>query len=384
MKKKVNGKLIDIKNIEIFEKAAESLAVNRYICNNTLEFDAVDFTKVKAYVALYNAFYKTLPFPLYALDSNIKYAAVGTFIKKNCLVNTKMWVDGGLFICLDEHKRVGIGFINSTWGIIRLDRILDDNTDINLYTRDCGYDDMKWALEKILKRESTSQYYAEFMPEFVEACNNQPMVLKWELGNILEFGRVPNNMQFKQNVITDLSNGKEYTLDIYVGDVVEIESNSFSLSLVPGNDSDLNPIKKFMKYYKYDVYSKESTANNSNPKVESDKLTPCKLHGAMNLYNSLFKIKAGKDAEEFDVYTGFIVGKDLVYCIDRRLFLAPVDKFCDPKEIARGVELVSFEGGMIYFLKPMRVNSKIRKETIYSYSLKDGNLRLCKVRFSNI
>ena len=32
------------------------------------------------------------------------------------------------------------------------------------------------------------------MPEFTVACNNQPMILKWELENMLTFGSIPNKM----------------------------------------------------------------------------------------------------------------------------------------------------------------------------------------------
>ena len=383
MKKKVNGKIIEIKNIELFEKAAESIAINRYVTNSTLDFDSADISKAKVYIALYNAFYKALPFPLYAIDSNLKYAVIGTFIKKSCAIEHTMWVDGGLIILLDNERKIGIGFINNTWAFIRVDRVIEDNTDLRKYEKDIGYEDLKWALERILKRENTADYYNVFMPEFVEACNNQPMVLKWELSNILEFGRVPNNTVFKPNVIVDWNSGREYTIDIYVAAVKEAESNKYSLSLDPDDDADFTAVKKHVKYFQYDVYSKESTENEANPKPEKDRMQKCKFFGAMNLYNSLFKIKTAKESNTFDQFTGFIVGKDMVYCISNRLFLASSEKFADPKEIARGVELIGFERDMFYFVKPKMVSSKVCKETVYSYSLRDNNLRLCKIRFVN-
>ena len=42
MKKRVNGRTVDIKNIEIFEKAAGSLAINRTATSNTSDTSGID------------------------------------------------------------------------------------------------------------------------------------------------------------------------------------------------------------------------------------------------------------------------------------------------------------------------------------------------------
>ena len=73
MKKRVNGRTVDIKNIEIFEKAAGSLAINRTATSNTSDTSGIDSKSMGEIVKLYTAFYKSLPYPLYAIDEDIKY-----------------------------------------------------------------------------------------------------------------------------------------------------------------------------------------------------------------------------------------------------------------------------------------------------------------------
>lgn len=54
------------------------------------------------------------------------------------------------------------------------------------------------------------------MPSFVQACKNQPMVLKWELSNMLKFGYVPKKQVFLNNSLIDRQKNLIYSIDIYV------------------------------------------------------------------------------------------------------------------------------------------------------------------------
>ena len=221
MKKKVNGKTVEIGNIEVFEKATEGMVINRTTASTITDTVDLDLNLIDDYVDSYNSFYKSLPFPLYAIDSDVKYAVIGNYIKKTVKEHHKMWVNNGLYICIDEDKGIALNFVNSTWGIIGVDSIKEDNLDLESYKEECGFVDLVWALTKILKKQSTSTYYAEFMPDFIKACNNQPMVLKWELSNILDFGRIPDRYNFQPNKIIDLETTNEYMLDIFVAGLKE-------------------------------------------------------------------------------------------------------------------------------------------------------------------
>lgn len=381
LKKKVNGKIVDIKNIEVFEQAAEGLAVGRStssIISDTVKADLYD---IKEYVLLYNIFYQSLPYPLYALDNNIKYATIATFIKRKTSKSPKVWINRGLFICIDEENNIAVNFVNKTWAVVRVPKIMEDNTDMSLYKSDCGYPDLMWALSKVLKKETTSAYYTSFMKQFVEACNGQPMVLKWELSNILDFGRLPTRQTFEANKIIDLDDNKLYTLDIFIVGTKESKNKQYSFSLLSDDEPDFKP--KIVKQYGYDVYEKKNTSDDS-AKPNEDKIKKCELYGMMSVFNTLCFVKDMNEQQSFDEYTGFITDNTLVYVVRGRLFIAKAKNFVEPKELARGIELYAFDDEMIYFVKPQLIAKGIRKETIYSYSLKDNNLRLCKIQFVNV
>lgn len=381
MKKKVNGKIVDIKNINVFEQAAEGLAINRSTSSTTADTIQADLYDIKEYVLLYNAIYQSLPYPLYALDNNIKYATLATFIKRKTTKSPKMWINGGLFICIDEENNIAVNFVNRTWAVVRVPKQLEDNTNMQLYKDDCGFADLMWALSRVLKKETTSAYYSSFMKEFVDACNGQPMVLKWELGNILDFGRIPSRQIFEANKIVDLESHKAYILDIFVAGTKETKDKQYSFSLLSEDEPELKP--KVIKQYGFDVYEKKNSEN-GQVKPNDDKIKKCELYGMTSVFNTLCFIKSMTEQQSFDEYRGFIIDNILVYVVRGRLYVAKASNFVEPKEIARGIELYAFDDGLIYFVKPQTIAKGIRKETIYSYSLKDNNLRLCKIQFMSV
>lgn len=387
MKKRVNGRIVDINNIDIFEKATEGMAINRTTQSVISDYSDIDFSSIEKCIKLYNNFYKSLPFPLYALDTNLKYATIGSFIKMKLSEEKestpfKYWVNAGLNICINEEYGTTLTFVNNTWGINKVDSIKEDNTEIELYKEHCGYTEFKWALDKISSGKSTSAYYKEFMPEFIQACNGQPMVLKWELSNILEFGPVPNRYNFQDNKIIDLESKNEYLLDIFVTGVRESKEKQHIWSLC---DDDIEPIMrpKYVKTFGFEVLEKISTAEDEKIKANVDKLKKCELYGATSIFNTLCSIRNIEEQNCFDSYKAFICEGNLVYIINNRVFVAKAYKFVEPKEVARGVELYAYDRGLVYFVKNNTLAKGIKKETIYSYSLRDGNLRLCRIRIIN-
>lgn len=380
MKKRVNGKTVDIGNIEVFEKAAESMAINRTVMSAITDKIGVGSDIIDEYIYLYGMFYKSLPFPLYAIDNDAKYAVIGCFIKKRATNIPKLWVNNGLYICIDEDNKIVLNFINSSWGLIKVESIKEDNTDLTQYQSECGFNDLLWALSKILNKESTSGYYKEFMPEFIKACNNQPMVLKWELSNILDFGRIPNRYSFESNKILDMETKNEYILDIFVAGVRESKEKQHVWSLFGDEEDTVKP--KLIKMYGFEVYRKVASGED-RIKPNEDKLHKCELFGATSIFNTLCAIKNINDSNVFEPYVAFIAGENLVYSINNRVFIAKANRFAESKEIARGVELYAYDREMIFLVKSKNLGKGIKKETIYSYSLKDGNLRLCKIQFKN-
>lgn len=383
MKKKVNGKTVEVSNIEVFEKAAEGLAIGRTATSSISDNIQFDSNLVNNIVESYNSFYTALPYPLYALDTDVKYAAIGQFIKASGFDKYFMWVDNGLYICIDESNNIAIYFVNSTWGVVKVDKVLDNNTVLDNYTNHCGYKDFSWALERAIAGQSLSVYYKEFMPEFIEACNSQPMVMKWELSNILNFGKIPNEINLPLNKIIDIENNTEYMLDIFVTGTRESKEKQFVFNL-SSDETSLKP--KRIKTYGFEVYEKVANGFRDNCENidKADKMVISKLYGAYSLFSTLNLIRGIADRHYFEDFKAFIAERNLVYEIDKRIFISKAYKFVEPKEVAKGVEIYSFDRGIIYLVKRTTIGKGTRKEIFYSYSLRDANLRLCKIKFTHI
>ena len=380
MKKIVNGKIVDIKNMELFEKAAEGAVLAKIATSSIADKITVESEIINECLKHYEVIYKAMPFPLYCIESNIKHATVAAFIKDCMDKPLHMWVDEALFICVDRESSLAIKIVGSTWGVIKTNCEKEDNTSIENYRDEVGYREYEWLLRKIMLRENTGSFYTEFMPDFVKACSGQDMLLRWELANILTFGNLPEKLALKDDRILNLENKSEFILDIYSGGSKKSGESEYTLSLI-GNENEIKLKPKYVKTYKFDLYEKKYFGGNEVAKPEEGKLQKNNIIGLSNLFNTLCSMKIAFENNEFEGFSGFIADRDLVYAINGRLFICKAFKASETKEIARGVELYSYDRGLIYFIKPTHMGKGIKKEMIYSYSLKDANLRLCKIQF---
>lgn len=380
MKKLVNGKVINIDNIELFELAAEGLALQNTAVSITADGieGNINSPLVRRYIKQYDIFFKSMPYPLYAIEADIKYATLGNFIKAFSKEKIDMWVDKGLHIKLDKETGMTLRIVNNTWSIIYNKEDRSDNTSMGLFEQSIGYREYSWLLDKIINKETTANFYMEFMPEFVKACNGQPMILKWELENMLTFGAVPNRAEFRQNKIINIQNDEEYTLDIYSTGYVQTDEKIQCWNLT-GNTPSVNGVKyKQMKTYGFDAYSKPMSDGNKT----SGKLEKCKIIGLHNLFMELCGLKSAREMNTFPNFEGIISDNNLVFTIEKRLFIAKSNRLVEPKDIAHGVELYAVEKNKVYFIKSKKVNERISKDTLYSYSIHDGTVRICKTLFS--
>lgn len=378
MKKLVNGKIINIDNIELFELAAEGLALQNTVTSATADgIDAnINSPLVRKYIKQYDLFFKYMPYPLYAIESDIKYATLGNFIKSLSKEKIHIWVDRGLHIKLDEESGMTLKIVNNTWSIVYVNEEKQDNTSLELFSSSVGYKEYSWLLKKIINKEATANFYAEFMPEFVKACNNQPMIIKWELENILTFGNIPNRIEFRQNKIINIEADEEYYLDIFCTGTAETDEKIQTWSLVDTCESGFR--YKTVKTYGFDAYAKPL----SDGAKTNDKMQKCSITGLHNLFMKLCSIKNNNDLSKFPNFEGIISNTNLVFTINKMLFIAKSNRLADPVDIAHGVELYTVEKNKVYFIKSKRINEKISKDSLYSYNITDGTVRLCKIVFS--
>ena len=384
LRKLVNGKIVDIKNVDIFEKAAEGAAINRTLPNIIPnEGLSIDFEAMENFIEIYKRFYVSLPFPLYSVDSDLKYCSAGLFIKKESATKNAMWTDNGLFISMDDERKLALGFVNNSWGIVKVNEIKPDNLNIQEYREEIGFEDFVWVTASLFKKEGTSDYYKLFMSKFVEACGNQPVVMRWELSNILQFVDIPDKITLQPNKIINLESKSEITLDIFTAGVREQRDRQQQVwSFVDGQEDSIS--YKKTKVYGYDLYEKPNTANKLNVKAGSDKIRTTEIFGINSLFCTLCSIKSATEAENFAEYSGFISDGNFVYLIDNRLFIAKANVYTEAKEVARGVEIYAYKPGVVYIAKQKMIAAGVRKDIIYSYSIADGNLRMCKILFTRV
>lgn len=373
MRKVVNGKIIDIKNMELFELAAEGLARQNSATSTTAEGVAADLQSplVRRYIKQYDIIKRALPYPLYAIETDIKYATMGSCIKAFSRTPIKMWVRDGLHIQLDSTSGMTLRLVNNTWGIEYVSDSFGDNTSTELYKDQPGYREFTWVLKKILNKEGTIAFYKEFMPEFTVACNNQPMILKWELENMLTFGSIPNKMNFPSNKVIDIDENKEYTLDIFADGEAEIEDETQTVWNFAGPGIRTQQKKKTIKIFKFDAYSKRLD--------KVDKISSCKLPGLNNLFMQLCGIRTACEYTDFPNFIGAMSNDQFAFVIEHRLYVTKKSRLANTVMIATDVELYTIEHGRIYFTRSRHIDSKVKKDVLYAYSIRDNTMRACKV-----
>ena len=194
MKKLVNGKVINIDNIELFEKGFEGLVLNKKASSDVKDTLDSDNELVRKCVNAYNSVINTLPFPLFAIESNCKYAFIANYIlnKVEDLKAEDIFINECICIKIEEKKQLKLMY--KTWAIEKYTGKPDTAKTVNLdqFKNEPEYKEMQWCYNKLVNNESIGTYYKEFMKTFIDACNCSSMTLNWELKNILNFGYVPD------------------------------------------------------------------------------------------------------------------------------------------------------------------------------------------------
>lgn len=379
MKKMVNGSVVDV-NIEIFETGFEGLALQTSTASNISDTINSESETVKNCIESYHKIYKSLPFPLYCIENNIKYSTTAMFIQDDIRIANSMWVDKALFIKIEDDRALKI--VGSTWSIISIDRTPEDNTNIEYHKEDVGYKEFKWVLSRIMNNAGLSSFYNVFMSKFVEACKNEPMVLKWELGRMLDFGYVPKKEELKDNKILDALSECEYNIDIYCSGKRRTTENILEITL-GGDKSGISKRSKYVKTYDFDVYSK----NNKTAEDTGDKIIAKMEKSSMDCMAALFEkvIENGSTGDAIDdiIYSGVYDGRYMVFQIHGTLYYCKADKYNKAIEIANSVRLYAYENSIVYMLKSSKCESGVFKNTIYSYDLDTKKLRLCRIYYKH-
>lgn len=379
--KLVNNKLVTIKNIIMFEKAMEAITVGRIAVSNARVYRTLqeeELSKIDKYVTIYRDIYKSMPFPLYAIEEDIKYSVIGTLMKDRTEEAMDIWIENRDLI-VQINKDSGIQFIGNTWAVVRLNDKKEDNTDIEIYRHDVGYREYLWILNKLMSGETTEEYYSKFMGDFLEACNNDPIILKWELERILELGIVPKKINLRENKIYCIEDNTEIFIDIYSVGRRKGKGKQLTINLDMNGNVETNIEKSTMPLYDFQAYEKKLPADD----VDNDigKVKKIELDGTVNLFESIVGQGYITGLVMETKYRGLIVDDLMIYQIHGSIFICNARNYGKTKMLADNSEIYSYDRGHVYIKRNTMCDSGAKKETIYAYNIKDKHIKMCRVRF---
>ncbi|MEM4385395.1 MAG: hypothetical protein QXD03_02470 [Candidatus Anstonellales archaeon] len=376
IKKVVNGKIVNIDNIELFEKAFKNIKLGLIKEKNK---DKIEYIlgilevlggRVREVIEEYIKFYSSLPFPFNSLNDGMIYSIIKAYLIEVGYNDFNYYVfEGCIYINKDDIWVRCSGFD------IIIEKCLNIEKAIKLedFVNDKWYSHYIWLLNSYREGKSLTGYYKEFMSEFYNACNGDVKVLKWELINIMNFGYKVNRLELKENVIIDIDNDIEYIIDIYFNKYIELEEEEMCINLYSNTASYR---KKRVKTYKYDVYEKSYEENEGSlVKVEVD--------GMHNLFLRLVGVKESNLYKKIPTYKGFIVGGNLIYTVEDNVFICKAYKQSKEKMIASKCKIYGYDKSMLYLLKSTREDN-IYKDTIYSYNIHTGDIRIVDVDYRHI
>jgi hypothetical protein len=370
MKKKVNGSVVEIKNLELFKLAYEGKLLNKRASSKVKDTIENKSELVKDLVNAYSAILDSLVFPLNMVETSIKYTMIAIVLKER--VREKhgeipMQVDNSICIEVEDGKILRL--LAGTWAIESTPGTYHITTNINLefFNGQPGYDEA-----------NTKDFYEVFMSEFMEACKNQDLVLKWELSRILDFGNVPSAAHLNKNRITDEENNRQYYLDVYCTGKRETRDNVLSFTRDSAGLPVMATEKKKIRVYNFEVYSK-SLGNIDN---KTEKASPNSCDGMGAIFDVL--LSEGIEDEQLSniSYTGIVNDDILLFEVNKEIYMTTFKTYEKPQRLMSNVNIYAFDAGRVYVKRRKKLYSGVYEETIYSYELDTGKARLCKISFS--
>lgn len=380
MKKKVNGKVIDVDNIELFEKAFEGVALGRLAASSVQETVSRDSDIINSYISAYESVYKSLPFPLYAIEGDVKYSMIANVINHKLQTTLDMWINKALFIGLGNGK--AIKFLSGTWGLVSVDpKEAKPSISISEYSDDIGYKEFSWVLERLLADKSLSDFYIKFMPKFVEACHREPMILKWELGRMLDFGFVPVQKEIPMNRIINPDNMTEYIIDVFSSGKQKTGGTEYVIDFT-GQNRATRKRARYITVYDFECYEKKQLdAEEAEENRAISRMKRVNLGGFGGVFETIIS-KASNSNPSNVQYSGVILGNRIVYQIENQIFICDLANYRHPVEIGKGVSIYSYDSRFIYISKKSMCESNICKESIYAFDPMEMQIRLCKIQFN--
>ena len=395
MRKPINKKIVNIDNIDIFRVAEKSILQNR-VCTASLDDSVVTLrTKEETdiysdVVSLYKEIYEVLPYPLYAVDVPIKYAAIGV-IMFNLMPEVKPFVeDNSLMVELREG--IGVQFINKTYKLIAIEGDAEPIVGLAEYRSVPYYIYFDYVVNKILVNEGTEKadefvdFYRLLSKGLLEACRDEDDLSK-QLENILKIREVPPRQEFQPNVIRDVSTGYDYIINfINDGFRYDEEEEQITVLNLKNGSAEKKAPKTKTNIWQMDCYVRKGDKSALVP-VKLDGFTLGKnsdtaaLPGCYNIFREICSIREARNADRFVEFKGVVIDKLLIAEIEGTIYITDARRMRNLCIAFRDAKLYAVGKDCIYVEVSPNTGDRVKEVSIYRYAVSSGKAELCDIRF---
>lgn len=378
MRKIVNGTVVEIGNdvVDLFEKALEGNVTKRMLANKVeTAFDS-DIEEVQKVVYEYYKTYSKMPYPLYAIEEDIKYAAIanlmGIGLKKSIGYIPFIEVEDGLlsvYCCSGYCVRLS----SDTWKIEHYEYADDsdaDAVDLDEYSVSNLYRFFIWFCNSVTNGKDAKGFYAYAMPNLLKACGGKSLVVKWEIAKLLQFGEVPNKVHIEDRSIYSIDSGETYKVDIFWDGEYSSSEKEKVLIIDLRDGGTMKEESDKRKVYKFDVYrnNKESGRTklaNSKKAFES-------------VFDAVVNSSGAYDSDKVH-FTGIISGKYIAVEIDSGLYVGTFGS--ELLAVGNGVKLISMNGSKVFIEKSVNKKMGARRNAEYVYDISSDTLKVCNIAY---
>lgn len=379
MKKKVNGTVVDIGNLELFLLADQGNALCRKASSLVCDTIENESELVRDIVQEYNSIVSKLVFPLLNIETEIKYVTIAEILRHN--LKDKYGIiemDVKDYIAIEVEPDTILKLMGQTWGIEATSDSYRKRARVCLddYSNDDGYLEYKWVKDQLMQGKGTDGYYKEFMGDFVKACKGEDFLLRWELSHILDFGYLPEETQLVERSIIDFDSMLSYSLDIYAVGTRKTSDTLLKVTVGSDGKASTSMENKEVKIYNFEAYVKSLTAlNNRIEKVKNSNTS-----GFASIFEQVLGEGIGTGTVNEVSYKGVIIGDQIVFELEKSIFICPFNSYEVAKRLLCNVQFYGYSDNTIYVKKRERKASKVWRETIYSYELETAKARLCRIQ----
>ena len=381
VKKIVNGKLIDIGNYwDLFNEAYRDLSRLYSIGGNSLTFVLKDglVGNIRDICSEYSNIYSKIPFPLSALESDLKYAFIGLLLASKLKLKDSIYVNNGLCICVDDG--IYIKFKATNWSITDEEPVASTKLgSMLIYEDEIGYSQFLWLYLRLKDNGDISDYYTACFSEIADACNNNNLIIEWELRNILNIHRVPNRMRLIDRCVLDAYNNNVYRVDVLNTGVKIIGDNGGGIDNADYIDNEEDTVNNYSVIHDISV-------SNTELKGEHGHIIYANYVSIDNKrFNAIKNIADELGITEIGVgITGLLVINRLIVEVCGNLYDIDIDSGTY-KLLATGVKLLGLDvrrTDRVYFKEIECLSNGVIRESIYYYNTED--CVLCDIAYKNL